>query len=161
MTIYVEVTDEKIDISKAAEKVCSANHGAIDLFIGTVRDNHNGKIVTGISYDAHKALAEKTFKTICEEAIGIWPDTHYAIIHYKGDLPVEGISIVIAVSSAHRAESFEACRYVIESIKTQAPIWKQEHYLDAKSDWLPGQSLRQDAEYAQTCCGKCGKEKHG
>lgn len=160
MTIHVQVTTEDIKIDEAVNKVTTPDHGAIDIFIGTVRNNHNGKKVTGITYDAHERLAEKIFRDICEEATGLWPDTHYAVIHRKGELPVGGTSILIAVSSAHRAESFEACRYVIEEIKAQAPVWKQEHYTDGKSEWLPGHSLRHEAEHARTCCGKCCCGQH-
>lgn len=160
MGVYVRIATEKINIEEVIAKVESADHGAIDLFIGTVRNHHHGKDVSGITYDVHETLAEKLFKEICEEASGIWPDTDYAIIHYKGELPVSGISIVIAVSSPHRAESFEACRYVIEEIKRQAPVWKQEHYLDGKSDWLPGHSLRHEGAHTNTCCGQCCGGKH-
>lgn len=157
MTIHVHVTTERIDINDITSKVGVAEHGAIDLFIGTVRNNHNGQEVTGITYDAHDALAEKVLRDICREAIGIWPETHYAVAHYKGELPVGGTSIAIAVSSPHRAESFEACRYVIEEIKARAPVWKREHYPGGKSEWLPGHSLRDEARHATTCCGgSCG-----
>lgn len=160
MTIHTQVTTQDISIPDAIARITSPAHGALDLFIGTVRDTHNGQDVTGITYDAHEALAEATFKRICGEARGIWPDTHYAVIHYKGALPVGGISIVIAVSAPHRAESFDACRYVIEEIKKYAPVWKQEHYRDGKSAWLPGHSLRQESAQADTCCGKCCGGKH-
>lgn len=160
MTIHIQVTTNDIDMDKVMDKVRMPDHGAIDIFIGTVRNNHNGKTVTGITYDVHEKLAEKVFREICEEATGLWPDTRYAVMHRKGELPVGGISIVIAVSSAHRAESFEACRYVIEEIKAQAPVWKQEHYTGGKSEWLPGHSLRNEAEYTATCCGKCSGTQH-
>jgi molybdopterin synthase catalytic subunit len=161
MTIYVRVTTDEISLEDALARVRSPDHGAIDFFVGVVRNNHNGKEVSGITYDAHEKLAEKSFAGICHEATGLWPDTRYAVLHYKGELPVGGTSIVIAVSSPHRAESFEACRYVIEEIKTRAPIWKREHYLEGKSEWLPGHSLRHDAEYAvEPCCGKCCGGKH-
>lgn len=161
MTIYVRVTTDEISLEDALAKVKRPDHGAIDLFVGVVRNNHNGKEVSGITYDAHEKLAEKSFIGICREAVGFWPDTRYAVLHYKGELPVGGTSIVIAVSSPHRAESFEACRYIIEEIKMRAPIWKREHYLEGKSEWLPGHSLRYDAEYAvEPCCGKCCGGKH-
>ncbi len=160
MAAYVRVTTEEIDLDDVVAKVKKDDCGAIDLFIGTVRNSHNGKDVSGITYDVHEKLAEKTFMDICEEGSGIWPGTHYAVVHYKGELPVGGTSVVIAVSSPHRAESFEACRYVIEEIKKQAPVWKQEHYLDGKSDWLPGHSLRHEGGYANTCCGKCCGGNH-
>lgn len=161
MTPFVQITTKTIHIEEIIAKVQSEDHGAIDIFIGSVRNNHNGKAVTGITYDAHETLAERTFLNICDEANGIWPGTRYAIVHFKGELSVGGISIAIAVSSAHRAESFEACRYVIEEIKRQAPVWKQEHYVDGKSEWLPGHSLRHEGDYAQTCCGKCCDGRHG
>lgn len=145
MTIHVRVTADEISLEEALARVKTPDHGAIDIFVGVVRNNHNGKQVLGITYDAHEKLAEKTFSGICRAAAEIWPGTRYAVFHYKGDLPVGGTSIVIAVSSAHRAESFEACRYVIEEIKTRAPIWKREHYPEGKSEWLPGHSLRHDA----------------
>jgi molybdopterin synthase catalytic subunit len=158
---YVHITTENIDINDIIARVSDPGHGAVDLFIGAVRNNHNGKEVTGITYDAHDTLAEKKFRDICNEATGIWPGTRYAVVHFKGELPVGGVSIAIAVSSPHRAESFDACRYVIEEIKKQAPIWKREHYVDGKSDWLPGHSLRQDAECTEICCGKCQEWTHG
>lgn len=161
MTIYTHVTTKDISIHDAVLRVTDPAHGAIDLFIGTVRDNHNGKDVTGITYDVHEQLAGDIFTRICREASGLWPDTHYALIHYKGELPVGGTSIVIAVSAPHRAESFEACRYVIEEIKKQAPVWKQEHYRDGKSAWLPGHSLRQENTQDDICCGKCSGVNHG
>ena len=160
MTIHVQVTTDKVDVATAIEKVKADDHGAIDLFIGTVRNNHNGKDVTGMTYDAHEKLAEKAFTDICREALGLWPGTRYAVIHHKGELPVGGASIVIAVSSAHRGESFEACRYVIEEIKACAPIWKQEHYTDGKSEWLPGHSVRHEADHTGVCCHKGCAGKH-
>lgn len=135
------VSTDEIDIQTAVNAVTDAAHGAIDTFIGVVRNTHDGKDVTGITYDVHETLAEKTFYDICAEAAAKWPDTRYYVSHYHGELPVGGVSIVIAVSSAHRAESFDACRYVIEEIKKRAPVWKREHYTDGKSDWLPGHAL--------------------
>jgi len=84
----------------------------------------------------------------------------YFVSHFYGVLDVGGVSIVIAVSSPHRAESFEACRYVIEEIKKRAPVWKQEHYFEGKSDWLPGHSLNSEAEESLVCCGRCGEKRH-
>jgi molybdopterin synthase catalytic subunit len=145
MGIYAHITTDKIDVNDAIGKVKADGHGAMDIFIGTVRDNHAGNRVTGITYDAHEGLAEKAFLSICGEAEKIWPGTHYAVIHYKGVLAVGEASIVIVVSAPHRHESFDACRYVIDEVKRQAPIWKQEHYPDGKSAWLPGHSLCDNA----------------
>jgi len=153
--ICVQITDKSLDIEAACDFVDSAGAGATNLFIGRVRNNHEGNDVTGITYDIHKPLAEKALQEICHEAEGLWPGTRYYIAHYTGELPVGGISVIIAVSAPHRAETFEACRYVIEELKIRAPVWKQEHYADGKSDWLPGHSLQEDAVLNDTCCGKC------
>lgn len=153
--IHAEISEQALDIQKACDFVADPMHGAIDTFVGIVRNHHEGQKVTGITYDVHDVLAEKTLHDICEEAQGFWPETKYYVAHYKGTLDVGGISVLIAVSAAHRAEAFEACRYIIEEIKKRLPVWKQEHYPDGKSEWLPGHSLVADAETGMTCCGKC------
>lgn len=153
--IHVEISERPLNIQKACDFVSDAAHGAINTFIGAVRNHHEGQKVTGITYDVHDALAKKTLYEICEEAHGLWPETKYYAAHYKGTLDIGGVSVLIAVSAAHRAETFEACRYVIEEIKKRLPVWKQEHYPDGKSEWLPGHSLTVDAEAGTTCCEKC------
>ncbi len=142
--ITVAVTEEQPDINTALAAVTDPGHGAIDSFIGTVRNHHAGQAVTGITYDVHVALAKKCFHDIGLAAQNDWPESHIYIAHMKGDLPVGGVSIIIAVSTPHRAESFAACRFIIEEIKKRAPIWKQEHYETGKSQWLPGHSLAQN-----------------
>lgn len=153
--VFVEISESTLDVQKACELVADPAHGAIDTFIGVVRNNHAGREVTWITYDMHKTLAEKMLRQICEEARGIWEGTCYYVAHYQGDLQVGGVSVLIAVSAAHRAESFEGCRYVIEEIKKRLPVWKQEHYVDGPSEWLPGHSLQEEAEAETICCGKC------
>lgn len=152
------ISDEKLDILKAVENVFDPSHEAIDTFMGTVCNHHEGKAVTSITYDVHRELAEKILNIICAEAQGIWPGTQYYVAHYQGTLDVGGIGIVIAVSASHRAESFEACRYVIEEIRNRAPVWKQEHYVDGQSHWLPGHSLKCEEITTMVCCGHC--EEH-
>ena len=160
MTIIAEVSTQPLDVQKAVNIVTDPAHGAIDTFVGVVRNHHEGKAVTGITYDVHTELAGKIFHEICKEAQGAWPGTRYYVAHYQGELDIGGTSIVIAVSAPHRAESFEACRYVIEEIKKRAPVWKKEHYTDGKSDWLPGHSLSAEAETGTLCCGHCQGEEH-
>ncbi len=155
-TIHVEISEELLDVSCACDFVMDDAHGAIDTFIGVVRNHHEGQSVQGMTYDVHKGLAESTFKDICLEAQGFWPNTKYYVSHFQGELPIGGISIIIAVSAAHRGDTFDACRYVIEEIKKRSPIWKKEHYPGGKSDWLPGHSLNSEADAGAFCCGKCG-----
>lgn len=160
MTILARVTTEPIDLAPLLNFIRDDAHGAIDVFLGVVRNQHHGKSVTGITYDAHAALAEKTFYEICLEAQGLWPKTRYAVVHFKGNLHVGDTSLVIAVSSPHRAESFESCRYVIEEIKKRAPIWKKEHYEDGQSEWLPGHSLQDEALTAPLLTDAALSDRH-
>lgn len=140
-TIQTEISTHQLCLDAALKSISDPAHGAINTFIGTVRNTHEGKSVTGITYDVHTNLAKKVFHNICSEAKNAWPLTRYYLSHYQGILSIGEISVIIAVSSPHRAESFEACRYVIEELKRRAPIWKKEHYIDGISDWLPGHSL--------------------
>lgn len=139
--IHVELSHDPLDLLKACAFVSDPAHGAIDLFVGMVRNHHEGQIVTGMTYDAHKGLAEKAMREICDEATDLWPGTRYYVAHYHGTLVLGEASVIIAVSAAHRAEAFEGCRYVIEELKKRVPVWKQEHYPDGKSAWLPGHAL--------------------
>lgn len=153
--ITVEISETPLDIQHACDCVADPAHGAIDTFIGAVRNHHEGQDVIGITYDVHTPLAKQALQEICEEALGIWPESKYYVAHYKGTLDIGGISVLIAVSAAHREAVFEACRYVIEEIKKRAPVWKQEHYPDGPSAWLPGHSLVAEAETQTVCCGRC------
>lgn len=139
--IFVEISTTALDVRRAVEEVSCPEHGAIDLFVGVVRNNHEGHAVSGITYDAHPVLAVKTMQEICEEAQGLWCDTRYYVAHYCGHLSIGGASVVIAVSSPHRCKAFEACRYVIDEVKQRVPVWKNEHYVDGESQWLPGHPL--------------------
>ncbi len=155
-SITVLVSKDPLDVKKACNAVADPANGAIDIFVGTVRNSHQGQAVTGITYDVHETLAVAAFRDICREAQTLWPQTRYYVAHYQGYLDVGGISVLIAISSPHRAESFDACRHVIEEIKKRAPVWKKEHYVDGESAWLPGHSLVAAALEEETvCCGKC------
>ncbi len=141
LLIKAEISKSPLNLQKAYDFVIDPAHGAIDIFVGVVRNHHEGKNVSGINYDVHETLAEKTFIDICKEAHDKWKGIKTYISHYKGSLDIGGISVIIAVSSAHRAPCFEACRYIIEELKKRSPVWKQEHYEQGDSKWLPGHSL--------------------
>jgi len=133
----VKVTAEPLSIDEAYADVRRPDCGAIVLFIGTVRNHHDGKSVTKISYSAFKEMAEKEFGKIAAEAAERWKTGGVYIAHRTGALEIGDASVVIAVSSAHRAEAFEACRHAIEELKKMAPIWKEEFYETGKA-WIHG-----------------------
>ena len=132
-----KVTTEPLSIDEAYGAVHRDGCGAIALFAGTVRDHHEGKKVVSISYSAFQEMAVKEFERIGREARAKWPIGEIYIAHRTGKLEIGEASVVIAVSSAHRAEAFEACRHAIESLKKMAPIWKEEFY-DSGKAWISG-----------------------
>lgn len=144
--IHVDVRDEPLSCDAALAFLNSPGHGAVCVFVGKVRDTNEDKPVRAVTYDAHDALARHTFQEICADVQRRWGDNlDVWLEHFKGRLEVGGASVIIAVGSGHRAESFEACRYVIEQVKRRSPIWKQEHYLDGEDVWIAGHSLRDAA----------------
>ena len=132
-----KVTTEALSIDEAYAAVRRDDCGAVALFVGTVRDHHDGKKVTRISYSAFQEMAVKEFGAIAEEARARWKVGAVYIAHRTGKLEIGDPSVVIAVSAAHRAEAFEGCRHAIEALKKMAPIWKEEFYETGKA-WISG-----------------------
>ena len=146
-TAIVKAEEDKISWEKAKEFILSENNGAESIFIGRVRNENEGKDVTGVIYDAHDQAVIKSFKSICLDAINKFDKSAKIFLeHAKGYVPVGEISILISVGSGHRDEAFKICRYILEEVKQQSPIWKKEHYADGKEEWLPGHSLRPKKE---------------
>ena len=140
--IYTGISEETLSIQKAADFVDAAENGALNMFVGKVRNHNMGKAVNAVSYDVFAPLACNVFQEICAEATAQFGERlRLYIEHYKGKLEIGGISVIIAVGSPHRDESFQACRYLIEQLKIRAPIWKQEHYVDGVSEWVKGHTL--------------------
>ena len=139
---HFAIATQPIQVQAAVDFIADDAHGAADLFIGTVRNVNLGKAVKGVSYDVFDELTLNVFQDLANESRQRWGDKlNIYIEHYKGRLDILGVSILIAVSSPHRDESFKACRFIIEEIKHRAPIWKQEHYVDGDSDWVQGHAL--------------------
>lgn len=140
--IYAGISDKALSIEEAVAFVNAPENGAMDMFIGRVRNHNLGRVVNAVSYDVFDELARNVFQKLCDEAIDKFDKRlRCYITHYKGKLEIGGISVVIAVGSPHRDESFRACRYLIEELKVRAPIWKQEHYVDGDSEWVQGHAL--------------------
>lgn len=120
------LTDDPIDPRALVESVMRRSDGAYVLFEGVVRNHHDGKAVESIFYDAYRPMAEKEMDAIVREIAARYPDVALAVVHRLGQLVVGDSSIAIVASSPHRAESFEACRMMIDRIKETVPIWKKE-----------------------------------
>ena len=143
----VKIEEQKISSEKAKKFIASEKNGAESIFVGKVRNENSGKQVVGVTYDAHDQAAIKSFESICKNAQNKFDkDAKIFLEHVKGYAPVGEISILIAIGSGHRDEAFKICRYILEEVKKQSPIWKKEHYADGKEEWLPGHSLRPKKE---------------
>ena len=112
-------------------------NGAIALMSGTVRQQTDGKAVRYLEYQAYEPMAIHIFRQISEQIRQQWPDTNRIVIHHRvGSLEIGEISVLIAIGCPHRGEAFAACRYAIDTLKHQAPIWKKEHWFDGSSTWV-------------------------
>jgi molybdopterin synthase catalytic subunit len=132
------ITRDPIDAGALLASVTSPSDGAVLLFWGVVRDHHEGRSVRHLEYEAYAAMAEAELAAIVGEARVRWPVGEIAVVHRIGRLEIGEASVGIAVASPHRAEAYEASRYVIEELKRRAPIWKREGYAEGDRRWLEG-----------------------
>lgn len=126
----VEIIKEKIDIARVVASVEDPAAGGVAVFIGTTRNHSDGKNVLALEYDAYVPMALKLMNRIAAEAKSRWGLQKISVVHRIGHLAIGDASVVIAVSSAHRNEAFEACRYAIDTLKQEVPIWKKEYFQD-------------------------------
>ncbi|MDQ0200926.1 molybdenum cofactor biosynthesis protein MoaE [Neobacillus ginsengisoli] len=132
------ISKEPIDIQEVINKVIQREAGAITTFIGTVRELTNGKKTLFLIYEAYEAMAVKKLEQIGTEIEQRWEGSKAAITHRVGKLDITDVAVVIAVSTPHRADAYEANRYAIERIKEIVPIWKKEHWEDGE-EWMGNQ----------------------
>lgn len=133
----VLLTEEPLDSQMAINAVMTDADGAYVLFVGVVRDLARGRNVVGLEYQAYKPLAEKAMAKIVETVQERWGLT-CAILHRVGYLKVGEASVVVCVASPHRAEAFDACRFAIDTLKQDVPIWKKEFATDG-TFWIEGE----------------------
>lgn len=123
----------------SAHELCRAEHGALASFVGTVRNEHRGKGVTRLHYECYRPMAETVLASLITEASERFDSELQALVfHGIGSMYPSQPSVVIHVSSAHRVAAFDACRHIIERIKEDLPVWKQEFYDDGSNIWLKG-----------------------
>jgi molybdopterin synthase catalytic subunit len=124
------VTADALDERAAIASIRSEGAGAVVTFVGRVRGNSRGREVTKLEYEAYPEMVEHVFVQISDEVKARVEIVDIAIHHRVGLLGVGEASVIIAVSAAHRAQAFDACRYAIDRLKQIAPIWKKEHSPD-------------------------------
>lgn len=123
-----EITHGPIDVARVTAAAGDPAAGAIATFLGTTRRENAGRVVTRLEYEAHASMAVQEMRRLGEEARRRWRLVGVAIVHRVGVVELGEVSVAIAVSAPHRAEAFEACRWLIDRLKEIVPIWKKEHY---------------------------------
>jgi molybdopterin synthase catalytic subunit len=136
-------TREKIDEGELRKQLFDPAAGGYTSFEGWVRNHNEGLAVSHLEYEAFEPLALKAFARIAGELQDRWPGARVALHHRIGRLEVGEASVAIAVASAHRAEAYAACRYVIERVKQIAPIWKRE-FFEGGDVWIEGATADPD-----------------
>jgi molybdopterin synthase catalytic subunit len=131
------LTEDILDPQQAVDAIMTETDGAYVLFVGVVRNHARGRSVTGLEYQVYKPLAEKQMERIVAAVQERW-GLRSAILHRYGYLAVGEASVVICVSSAHRAEAFEACKWAIDTLKQEVPVWKKEFSSDG-TYWIEGE----------------------
>jgi molybdopterin synthase catalytic subunit len=131
----IEITDKQIEIQRIIDAAFSDKAGAVNTFIGTVRNQTKDKKVTRLEYEAYEPMAISEIKKIIELANEKWSITGYAVSHRVGTLYPGDVAVVVAISTPHRKASFEACQYIIDSLKETVPIWKREFFEDG-DQWV-------------------------
>jgi molybdopterin synthase catalytic subunit len=142
--MHAWITTDPIGAETVLPRVASDQHGAVLVFLGIVRDHNEGRAVSGVHYEAYHDMAERTLRDIVAEALARVQPARIAVVHRIGELAVGQVSLAIAVSTPHRAEAFDACRYAIEELKQRLAVWKQERYTSGDVSWLAGERPREE-----------------
>jgi molybdopterin synthase catalytic subunit len=137
MEPLIQLTREPLRRDALIAAVSHPSVGGIVVFEGVVRDHARGKQIRYLEYDIYSEMAEQQIRVIVAEAQRRWGIEHVAVAHRFGRLEIGEASVIIVVASPHRAEAFEACRYIIDTLKTTVPIWKKEVATDGE-EWVEG-----------------------
>ena len=130
------ITEEPILPNKFFSFSVNPSCGAAASFMGIVRDHDEGKRVKKLHYECYSSMAEKMIGKLIAEAYGRWDIKEIRVLHRIGTLEIGEIAVAIAVSSAHREEAFQGCRFLIESVKQEVPIWKKQIFEDGSQEWV-------------------------
>lgn len=135
----VILSSEPIDFVALTERVRSHSAGAVLLFLGTVREFTGGRGTQHLVYEAHPTMALAKLQELAAQACHQWPICGLAVVHRVGHLDLGDVSVAIAVATPHRDQAYAAGRWLIDTLKSQVPIWKQEHWTDGQVEWVhPG-----------------------
>ncbi len=139
--MLIRITRDPLDPEPFVQHVRRDESGAVALFLGVARNNNLGRRVLRLEYDAYPEMAERKLRQVAEEMASRWPVTDIAIAHRIGRLEIGETSLVVAVSSPHRKEAFDACQQTVDRIKEVVPIWKKEVW-EGGETWIEGEKQK-------------------
>ena len=131
----IAVQSQPIDVARVLAAVEGPGEGGIVLFLGRVRDEARGRRVRQLDYDAYEGMAQSELAELERVALAEHGAARVALVHRTGRLVVGELAVAIAVAAPHRAQAFDACRWLIDALKQRVPIWKKEWYADG-SEWV-------------------------
>jgi molybdopterin synthase catalytic subunit len=136
----VELRDEPLEVAAAIESVGDPKGGAVAVFLGTTRGevDSQGRELLALDYEAYREMAETQMRQLAEEARRSWRILKLVLLHRVGRVGVKEPSVLVAVSTPHRADAFAACKFLIDKLKAEATIWKKEIWADGSSTWVDG-----------------------
>ncbi len=136
------ISQKPIDPAKALASVMNDDAGGTVLFIGTIRNQTDGKRVKGLEYQVYRRMAQREIAELEKEIRKRWPVKSITLVHREGKLKVGDVSVVVAISAPHRGEAFDAARYAIDRIKDSFPIWKREKFKGGRYAWVKGTPIK-------------------
>lgn len=128
----IKITSEKLSLQECYSFVEDDSCGGISVFVGTVRNDTQGKEVTQLDFSTYKPMAIKEMQKIADLALSKFSVHKIAIHHAEGMLQIRDVPVIITVSSKHRKAAFEACEFAIDTLKETVPIWKKEYFSDGE-----------------------------
>jgi molybdopterin synthase catalytic subunit len=131
----VEIQETPLDVAAVLASVEGDSSGGVTLFVGRVRDHDSDKDVVGLDYSAHPTALD-TMRAICERVADAHPVHGIAAVHRVGSLALGDIAVVVAAAAAHRGQAFDASRDLIDTLKSEVPIWKHQRFTDGSDEWV-------------------------
>lgn len=147
----IEITHKPIETEKIIASVQSDQAGASVLFVGTTRQFTGDKETLKLDYECYESMAIRKMQQLSDQARQQWPIEKCSIVHRVGTIELGEASIAVAVSTPHRAASFEAAQWLVDTLKKQVPIWKREYWADGSREWVhPDEAVIVDSKDTAT-----------
>lgn len=143
MTDWIELSPAPLSITAVSDFATDPMAGGIDIFLGTTRSEKNlaGQNLIALDYEAYSEMALAQMRDLASRARLRWPILKLVLLHRTGRVAIGDPSVIIAVATAHRAASFEACRWIIDTLKTEVAVWKKEVWADGSTSWVAGHAM--------------------